>query len=155
MNKHKIRNILIACILIALTTSFHPEMILWESQYVSLNEDGSLRYTPDELGNIIPDFSHVGYHQGNKDIPHIPIQKTISPAKTGSSQDIIQKAIDELVASESDKNGFRGAILLKKGIYNIPGTIHINTSGIVLRGEGDNESGTRLVATGKGKRTLL
>lgn len=153
---HKIRNIFVACILFSLTMSFHyPEMTLWESKHVSFNEDGSLRYTPDELGNVIPDFSRVGYHQGNKDIPHVPIQKTVSPAKTGSSQNIIQKAINELAASKPDKNGFRGAILLKKGIYNIPGTIHINTSGIVLRGEGDNENGTRLIASGKGKRTLL
>ena len=51
-----------------------------------------------------------------------------------------------------DKDGFRGAILLQKGIYKISGTINITASGIVLRGEGDE---TKLVATGKGQRTLL
>jgi hypothetical protein len=51
-----------------------------------------------------------------------------------------------------NKNGFRGAILLKKGVYKIPGTIRINASGIVLRGDGNE---TVLIATGSGQRNLI
>lgn len=127
----------------------------WQSKHVTISTNGKLQYSPDSLGNIIPDFSRVGYHQGDKTIPDVPIKKTISPAPTGSSQETIQKAIDELAALEPDENGFRGAILLKKGTYHVPGTLRIATGGIVLRGEGDHESGTKIIASGKGKRNLL
>lgn len=123
-----------------------------ESKYIGVNKDGSLSYKADEAGNIIPDFSKVGYHQGDREIPTVPVVKTISPAISGSSQEIIQAAIDEVSAYPIDKNGFRGAILLKKGIYAIPQSIHINKGGIVLRGEGE---ATQLVATGKGQRSLI
>ena len=38
----------------------------WQSKYVKQNNDGSLEYFPDEKGNIIPDFSNVGYYHGDK-----------------------------------------------------------------------------------------
>ena len=52
----------------------------------------------------------------------------------------IQKAINELAATEP-VNGFRGAILLKPGIYHCENPININASGIVLRGSGSGENG--------------
>lgn len=127
----------------------------WQSGFVQVSEDGELTYAPDEQGNVIPDFSRVGYHQGDKVIPDVPVKKTISPAESGSSQEIIQNAIDELAKLDPDENGFRGAILLKKGTYNIPGTVYVRWGGIVLRGEGDGDDGTRLLATGTDKRSLL
>lgn len=153
----KLKNIYIIVGMALIAVAFQAPAItsFWESKYVKLNNDGSITYTPDGQGNVIPDFSRVGYHQGNKAIPDIPVQMTISPAKSGSSQAIIQKAIDELAAQKPDKNGFRGAILLKAGVYDIPGTINVNASGIVLRGEGDSDGGTKLVASGKEKRALL
>src|SRR5262245_39351357 len=97
--------------------------------YVQYNK-GKLVYTPDEQGNRIPDFSKVGYAAGSKPLPNVAVVKTITP--TGdNSQAIIQSAIDELAAKPLGKNGFRGAILLKKGVYKIPGTIKITASGIV------------------------
>lgn len=138
---------IISTILIASFTKIST----WESQFVKTTNNGSLQYVPDEKGNIIPDFSRVGYYSGNVDIPDIAVVKTIAPV-TGNSEAIIQNAIDEVAKRTPDKNGFRGAILLQKGIYNIPGTIYIHTSGIVLRGEGAD---TKLIATGKGQRTLI
>lgn len=126
----------------------------WQSRFVK-ESNGKLTYYPDEKGNIIPDFSHVGYHQGNLDIPTVPVVKTIRASPDGESQSVIQQAIDEVATLPMNEQGFRGAILLKKGIYNIPGTLKIKTSGIILRGEGDNEKGTVLIATGKGQRSLL
>lgn len=125
------------------------------SKYFSINKDGTLNYKPDEKGNIIPDFSSVGYHRGDLEIPRVKVVKTIFPASTGSSQQIIQDAIDELSTKKPDKNGFRGALLLKKGTYTIPGSIKITKSGIVLRGEGNDDNGTKLVAVGKGARSLI
>jgi hypothetical protein len=127
---------------------------IWQSKFVT-DSNGKLTYMPDEKGNIIPDFSRVGYHQGDKEIPDIAVVKTISAAVDGESQALIQKAIDEVSALPSNNQGVRGTILLKKGVYKVPGILKIASSGIVFRGEGDNKNGTVIIATGKGQRNLL
>ena len=135
---------------IALIFSFKPKES-WQSKFVKLNKDGSLKYIADEKGNILPDFSLVGYYAGDKSIPDVAVVKTISEEE-GNSEEIIQAAIDEASKRNPDKNGFRGAILLKKGSYKIPGTIKIETSGIILRGEGNE---TKLIAAGTVQRALI
>ncbi|MNK41374.1 hypothetical protein D3C87_600370 [compost metagenome] len=123
----------------------------WQSKFVKLNKAGNLTYVPDAKGDIIPDFSRVGYHQGDKVIPQVKVVKELSPNGINDQQQI-QGAINELAKMPLNKDGIRGAILLKKGTYEIPGTININASGIVLRGEGLS---TKLVATGTGQRKLI
>ncbi|WP_315814649.1 hypothetical protein [Paraflavitalea speifideaquila] len=127
--------------------------VQWESRFVQSNNKGQLRYTPDEKGNIIPDFSRVGYYQGDKAIPEVGVSATITPSEDAGQK--IQAAIDALANKAPDKNGFRGAILLKKGSYQIPVTLQIKASGIVLRGEGDTENGTKLIATGTTQKPLI
>jgi hypothetical protein len=139
----------------ALLAFQQPEKAGWQSHHVAIAPDGTLTYIPDAEGNTIPDFSRVGYHQGDRPLPEVKVKKTVRPAAAGSSQELVQKAIDEVAAGKPDKNGFRGAILLRKGTYLIPGSLRINTGGIVLRGEGAGAGGTRLVATGKGQRALI
>jgi hypothetical protein len=139
---------------LGLFLSFKLPLPVWQSSHVKLKADSTLQYFPDEQGNIIPDFSRVGYHQGDKPIPALPVVKTLSPVP-GDAQKLIQDAINEVSKRKADKNGYRGAILLKKGTYKIPGTLKITSGGIVLRGEGDSLNGTRLVASGKGKRSLI
>ncbi|HEX5654700.1 MAG TPA: hypothetical protein VFX58_16600 [Chitinophagaceae bacterium] len=134
--------------------SFQPASPHWESAFIKVNKDGTLQYIPDEKGNIIPDFSRVGYYGGDKTIPDVPVVKTIEPAE-GSNEELIQSAIDEVAKRSPGKDGFRGAILLKKGVYKIPNSIRIETSGIVLRGEGDTFNGTRLVAQSKKQVSLI
>ncbi len=124
----------------------------WQSRFVTIDKNGKLHYAVDEKGNIIPDFSRVGYYGGDRNIPDVPIVKTISANDNGNSEELIQAAINEVAKMNPSKNGFRGTILLKKGIYKIPGTIKINESGIVLRGEGND---TKLIAIGNGQRPLL
>ncbi|SOD12365.1 hypothetical protein [Pedobacter xixiisoli] len=123
----------------------------WQSKFVKLNKAGNLTYVPDAKGDIIPDFSRVGYHQGDKAIPQVKVVKELSSNGINDQQQI-QGAINELAKMPLNKDGIRGAILLKKGTYEIPGTININASGIVLRGEGLS---TKLVATGTGQRKLI
>lgn len=135
--------------------SFQPLSLQWESKFIKVNKDGSLQYNPDEYGNIIPDFSRVGYYGGDKAIPDVPVIKTIEPNVNGNSDAVIQSAIDEVAGRTPGKNGFRGTILLKKGIYRVLGEIRIQSSGIVLRGEGDNINGTRVVAASKEKISLI
>lgn len=124
----------------------------WESKFIKVNKDGSLKYIPDAEGNIIPDFSRVGYYGGDKAIPEIPVVKTVSPVSDGSSAELLQSAINEISKRPLDKDGFRGTILLKKGTYKIPENIRIEASGIVLRGEGE---ATRLVAMSKKQISLI
>jgi hypothetical protein len=123
----------------------------WQSNLVKPAKDGKLTYVPDAKGNTIPDFSAVGYHQGNKAIPQVKIVRALSPNGTNDQQQI-QEAINELAKMPLNKDGIRGAILLKKGVYEIPGSININASGIVLRGEGVE---TRMIAIGTGQRKLI
>src|SRR5439155_4068989 len=67
----------------------------------------------------------------------------------------IQKAIDEVSDLPKDTNGFRGAVLLKRGTYRISNQLRIADSGVVLRGQGDGEDGTILIASGNRKRDLI
>src|SRR5688572_3501403 len=107
-------------ILTAFIFSFILPPSPWESMFIKVNKDGSLKYIPDEKGNIIPDFSRVGYYGGDKRIPDVPVVKIIEPVANGTSETIIQSAIEEISKRPLDKNGFRGTILLKKGTYKIP-----------------------------------
>jgi hypothetical protein len=109
---------------------------------------------PDSLGNRIPDFSYSGYKASHVPIPEIPA-KIIVPLVTGDATSLIQEAIDQLAKLPLGKDGFRGAVLLYPGDYKVSKSIRINASGIVLRGSGVGEGGTRLIATGKDRRTLI
>lgn len=123
----------------------------WQSRFVKMKKDSSLVYVADAKGNIFPDFSKVGYHNNEVNIPSVKVVTTLS-ATGDNDQQKIQNAIDELAARPADAQGIRGAILLKKGEYKIPGSLRITTGGIVLRGEGDE---TKLIATGKGQRKMI
>ncbi|HET9571695.1 MAG TPA: hypothetical protein VFP20_09845 [Bacteroidales bacterium] len=126
----------------------------WQSKFISY-QNNRLIYHADEKGDIIPDFSRVGYHLGDQDIPKVEVVKTLSPTVGGESQTAIQSAIDEVSRLPLNSKGLRGAILLKKGTYLIPGSIRISSSGIVLYGEGNGPDGTQLIATGTDKRSVL
>jgi hypothetical protein len=128
------------------------------SQLFSLDSSGKLVCLKDAKGNRLPDFSHVGYHSGEKALPHVPVQVTLKPSQ-GDNTRHIQDALDKLGTFPPDKSGHRGALLLEKGVYLVDGTLSINHSGIVLRGEGNGPDGTVIIATGfddyKYKRTLI
>ena len=100
-------------------------------------EKGKLFYTPDSLNNRIPDFSYCGYKASEQAIPLIDI-KAIVPLIKGDATNRIQTAIDYVSSLPINENGFRGAVLLQKGRYEVNGQIKINTSGVVLRGSGIN-----------------
>lgn len=127
----------------------------WQSTLVRITENGVLTYISDKAGNTIPDFSRVGYHHGDKSIPRYPVIKEIYPVKNGDSREVIQQAIDEVSRIQPDQNGHRGTILLKRGVYKISGSILLNTGGVILMGEGDRVNETRLIATGKDRRSLI
>lgn len=109
--------------------------------------DGRLEYVPDEQGNSIPDFSHAGYGGGGAPIPSVPIKQTVWPV-AGDNTANLQGAIDKVSAMSLDKNGFRGALLIKMGYYQMATPLKIQASGVVLRGEGMGDTGTVLIGTG-------
>jgi len=106
--------------------------------------NGKLVYIADSLGNKIPDFSNAGYKGGGVAIPYVAIKETVWPT-LGDNSVNIQAAIDRVSAMTPDASGFRGAVLLKMGTYNLEKPIYIKTSGIILRGEGMSDIGTILI----------
>ncbi|HSM48132.1 MAG TPA: hypothetical protein VK872_09990, partial [Draconibacterium sp.] len=118
----------------------------WQSKFVKTDKNHKLVYIPDERGNAIPDFSKVGYASGEKEIPFVQVAETIEPV-AGDNLENIQQAINRIAERTPDQNGFRGALLLKKGTYNVNGTIFIRQSGIVIRGEGASLEGTIIKET--------
>jgi hypothetical protein len=109
--------------------------------------DGKLVYVPDEQGNTILDASHAGYGGGGMAIPNVPVRETIWPV-AGDNTESIQAAIDKLSSRKPDTNGFRGAVLLKAGYYRMATPVRIQSSGVVVRGEGMGDTGTILIGTG-------
>ncbi|WP_218091891.1 discoidin domain-containing protein [Paenibacillus solanacearum] len=127
-----------------------------QSQIAYQRQDGTMAYVPDYKGNRIIDFSGAGYMGGGVKLPDVQARIALEP-QTGSGDDTarIQAAIDEVSAMPLNAEGFRGAVLLKKGTYRLGGTLTIRSSGVVLRGEGQDENGTILYATGASRRNML
>lgn len=121
---------------------------------LSLQPDGTLKYAADARGNRIPDFSYCGYRAGEQPIPLVPVVVFV-PWRAGDATVRIQAAIDHVASLPLENNGFRGAVLLDKGEFEISGSLSIASSGVVLRGSGFGESGTTLTGTGQSRETLI
>ncbi|MBD2757799.1 pectate lyase [Spirosoma sp. BT704] len=121
---------------------------------VALGSDGHLVYTPDALGNRIPDFSFCGYMAGEQAIPNVAI-KVVVPVRKGDATRRIQAAINYIASFPIGTDGFRGAVLLEKGIYEIAGSLKISATGVVLRGSGMNTGGTTILGTGFSRDNLI
>jgi hypothetical protein len=113
-----------------------------------------LAYTPDALGNRIPDFSFCGYKASEKPIPNVAV-KIVVPLSKGNATKRIQAALDCVAALPQDENGFRGAVLLQNGTYEIYGQLRITAPGVVLRGSGMLPGGTVLYGAGTGRQAMI
>jgi hypothetical protein len=129
---------------IVLSSNIQVQDIPPTTSLVYPGTDGRLKYMSDSLGNKIPDFSNAGYKGGGFPIPNVAIRETVWPAP-GDNSAIIQAAIDRVSALPQDASGFRGAVLLKMGEFDLEKPIYIKASGIVLRGEGMSDIGTILI----------
>jgi len=118
----------------------------WTTDLAKPDGGGCLTYAEDAEQNRIPDFSYAGYKGGGEAIPTVPTMMTISPI-SGDNTTHIQDAIDIVAAMPIQANGYRGALLLTEGTYEVSGELLVNASGVVLRGEGDG--------TGGGKNTII
>ncbi|MEL6823398.1 MAG: peptidoglycan-binding protein, partial [Calditrichota bacterium] len=122
----------------------------WQSQLVYYNSQGKLEYAVDSTGNRIPDFSYAGYKNSNEPIPNIPTVMSIGPIP-GDNTSHIQNAISMVGSMPADSAGFRGALLLEAGEYEVGSILRLNVSGVILRGVGDGDdpaSNTIINATG-------
>jgi hypothetical protein len=113
---------------------------------VKVGSDGRLDYVYQSNGDTIPDFSSAGYKGGSVPVPAVPVVGTLSPT-SGDQTGRIQAAIDAVAARAMGADGFRGALLLRAGLWDIRGNVFIRASGVVLRGEGSGASGTILRRT--------
>ncbi|PZE22154.1 Ig-like domain-containing protein [Paenibacillus xerothermodurans] len=125
-----------------------------ESAIAYVGADGKMIHVPDYRGNRIIDFSNAGYMGGGVEIPDVQARIVVEPGE-GDDTARVQAAIDKVSSMPQAADGFRGAVLLKKGTYEIEGSLRIRASGVVLRGEGQAEDGTILYATGTTKRDIL
>ncbi|MHB9029530.1 MAG: hypothetical protein ACYC9O_12240 [Candidatus Latescibacterota bacterium] len=117
------------------------------SKLVHPGPDGRLAYVPDEQGNTVPDFSHAGYLGGGVRLPKVKVKAEVKPG-VGNDSERIQAAIDLVSALAPDKDGFRGAVLIKKGRYILEKRLQVTAGGVVLRGEGQGGDGTVLFGKG-------
>lgn len=102
--------------------------------------------TIDSRGDRIIDFSHAGYGGGGVPLPAAPVAETIGPSG-GDDTAAIRAALARVSALPLVK-GFRGAVLLRPGTWQVTGPLTINQSGVVLRGSGSGTTGTVINARG-------
>ena len=53
----------------------------WQSELLSVANDGAITYQRDSHGFRLPDFSHAGYKGGGVALPEVQTVSTISPVK--------------------------------------------------------------------------
>lgn len=117
-------------------------------------ENGDIHYVEDSLGNKIPDFSYSGYHSSSIPIPDVPVRIFVSQ-KDGDATQRIQAALDHIGKLKPDNNGFRGAVLLDEGTFEVSGTLYMRYSGVVLKGKGNSQNETRILGTGINRESII
>src|ERR1039457_2964339 len=96
------------------------------------------------------DFSYAGYGGGGVAPPAVAAAIAVRPSG-GDDTLLLQGAIDHVAALPLRADGFRGAVLLRAGRYQVGGRLQVRSSGVVLRGQGE----ATIVAAGQGRRTLI
>lgn len=108
---------------------------------IKLARERQLAYRQDEQGNRVPDFSHCGYQLASRDIPDVPVKVFLNPGED------IQAALNYVATLPLDANGFRGAVRLAPGEFEIYTKIEFKASGVVLQGSGADV--TKLLTSGQ------
>ena len=143
------RGLLLFCILFSACICRASDV---QSDLVYFGPDGRLEYGyyanegETNADNLLPDFSYAGYMGGGVPLPDVPVVLTLSP-RDGDDTTQIQNAINHVGNQPLNAEGFRGAVLLSAGRYQVTDTLRIQADGVVLRGEGQDELGTIIEAT--------
>jgi len=140
MNKEEIMNVLFL-----LLAGFFSQAIAWTPEAVFRDpQSGKLVYTLDNEGHRIPDFSYAGYKNSEEPIPVLPATDTINGPSGGDDQPMIQATLDAIGVRTPNAEGIRGVLLLRAGNYQLNSSLIVEHSGVILRGEGQDASGTVL-----------
>ncbi|MBO5427481.1 MAG: pectate lyase [Prevotella sp.] len=98
----------------------------------------------------LPDYSYCGYRMSAEALPDVAVKVFVSH-KDGDQSARLQKAIDYVSSMKADKmTGFRGAVLLDKGIYELSKPLRISASGVVIRGVSKTETVLRKTGVDRG-----
>jgi hypothetical protein len=169
MKKSQLLLLSTLCFAISLVTQSQQSTLVYPGSV------GKLIYIPHANNgetidnNILPDFSYAGYMDGGVKVPvgEIPVKLTLYPTASGEDRTRIQAAINHVCNMTPDAQGYRGAVLLKRGTYRLnDGTIpnltdgygtalRIWASGVVLRGEGQGVDGTILYSDFATNHTMI
>ncbi len=104
--------------------------------------------------NPVPiDFSYAGY-EGGMQIPSVKAVLMVKPSG-GDDTALIQGALEQVASRPVGADGYRGAVLLGSGRFQVKGQLHLRVSGVVLRGAGQGAGGTVIMATGIERRALI
>src|SRR4051794_7337939 len=98
----------------AVMETVESRLLLANSALAFPNADGRLVYAPNAAGDVIPEFSQVGFKNGTIPLPNtsggviVPVKQTINPGAAGVDMTTtIQNAINAVSALALDANGFR------------------------------------------------
>jgi hypothetical protein len=138
---------LLGCILSISISNAQTNSLVYEGPDGRLLYGAFANQGKTNTSNRVPDYSRAGYMGGGTPIPFIPAAVVVTNMP-GDDTTLIQNAIDTVEALPLGTNGFRGAVLLKAGTFEVSSTLFINASGVVLRGEGSQETGgTKILFT--------
>ena len=110
----------------------------WVPDLLQVAPDGRLGYRSKD-GHRLPDFGAAGYRGGRDPLPDVVVVHTVGPIP-GDNPAHLQQAIDHVAGLPRDREGFRGALLLRPGVYEVAGTLTVAAGGVVVRGAGDGDS---------------
>lgn len=113
----------------------------WESQLFPRGEQGYERATVmrDSLDFRLADFSYAGYMAAEVPLPEVEASIRLTPVE-GDNAERLNAAIARLSRRRPDHNAIRGAVLLEPGTFLIRSPVVIETSGIVVRGSGTDQT---------------
>ena len=117
-----------------LTHTDSENLVQWDEDCGQLSYGFYANQGETEKLSLIPDFSYAGFMGGGVALPEVAVVQTLAP-QAGDNRERIQAAIDGIAALTPNDSGFRGALLLEAGTWEVEGTLTISASGIVLRGE--------------------
>lgn len=124
--------------------NFLSILALLGASYLSL-QAASL---PDGL-----DYSYCGYHASEDSIPLGKVAAYVEARAGEDMSPTLQRAIDYVSALPVGKDGLRGVVLLSPGVFEVHERLHIEASGVVLRGV--DRSATFLRKMGVDRGSLL
>ena len=108
----------------------------------------------------LPFVGFAGYRDGNEPIPDVAriVANVVDFGATGTegSADDTQAFLDAIAHAETQVSAInRGAILVPAGVYDVNTNLHLNQSGLVLKGEGRDLSEIRFTYTGDAKGIVM